>query len=149
LKSRSCRGTKLRAGTRKLRAETRDIPYIAADVTRVAVNIIICKTGARVMRRRGKHLCSNIGQFAFHISVKCSLDATSETLLPRVNTQKLTLNRLCGECPDVRHNSSLDCVKTTHFWVSFNTRRLIPNARLVHLCSDDIQQVNGVVDPSC
>ena len=37
----------------------------------------------------------------------------------------------------------------THFWVSLNTCRLIPNARLVHLGIHNFQQIKGVVNPSC
>jgi hypothetical protein len=36
----------------------------------------------------------------------------------------------------------------THLWVLLNACCLIPNTRLVHLRSDDLEQVEGIVDAS-
>ena len=38
--------------------------------------------------------------------------------------------------------------EVAHLWVLLNACRLIPNARFVHLRGDDLEQVDGIVNPS-
>jgi hypothetical protein len=73
-----------------VKVEMRDMPYIAAGVTQVAVNMTTRKMGV-MQQRQAKYLCSDIGQFAFHISVECGLDTMSETLAPRMNNKESLL----------------------------------------------------------
>jgi hypothetical protein len=44
-----------------------------------------------MQQRLAKHLCSDIGQFVFHICVECGLDTMSETLGPRAKNKKSLL----------------------------------------------------------
>ena len=61
--------------------------------------------------------------------------------------QCLTLNRLYKNKIILVRDERL-AGPVTHLWVLLNACCLIPNTRLVHLRSDDLEQVEGIVDAS-